>query len=622
MVNINEIIKENARRNAALQQPYDPITGEGCCGERVHCGEWWLPARMLGEHPQCPSLPAMELNRLRIKYDFEFWAATCATIKDKTSSRNIRFRLNAPQRRLLAIMEGERLSGRPVRIILLKARQWGGSTLVQVYMAWIQIVIHKRWNSLICGHLKQTSYAIKRMYNTLLNNYPQEYLDEGVTLKFARFEGSSSVQWLQERDCLVVMGSSRSEDAVRGYDLAMAHLTEVAYWPASAMHHPEDVVRSVSGTVSLIPDTLVVYESTANGVGNFFHNEWLRAHTARGDKVPVFVPWHEIEIYRLPVEDPLALWQHLDDYERALWDEGRTLEMINWYHNKRREYATHSLMMAEFPSNDIEAFTGTGNGVFDSGAINAFACDVACAPITGNIEGDPLSDRNAQFYPSINGPFMIWKQPEPLASSGRYMVVVDVGGRSDKADFSVILVMDTHSNFAQQRPEVVAQWRGHIDHDMLAWKAAAVARYYRNALLVIESNTLECENCDCDAGEFILDTIGKHYPLLYRRAGGKPGFQTNRHTKPQAIYALIKAVRERSYVERDQLTINEMETFERKPNGKFEARQGCHDDLVMTRAIALAVMNETASRRRRTITHADKQSLISSSYPPINFHNT
>ena len=606
---MKDIIDENRRRNQALSTPYNPLTGEGCQGERVHCGELWLPTAMVRDHPDWHTLPMLEQNRLRVRYDFEFWAASCATIKDKRSARNIKFVLNAPQRRLLAAMEQQRTAGKPVRVILLKARQWGGSTLVQMYMAWIQIVIHKQWNSLICGHLRQASHAIKRMYNTLLSNYPSEYIDDGVKLQFRNFEGSSTVQQLCGRDCLLVLGSSRSEDAVRGYDLAMAHLTEVAFWASTPMHSPEDVVRSVSGTVSLMPDTVVVYESTANGVGNFFHNEWIRAKADGGDKVAIFVPWYEIELYRMPVSDAAALWQVLDDYERDLWNKGCTLEMLQWYHTKRREYSSHALMMAEFPSNDIEAFSGTGKCIFDLDVLDSFSVHTCLPRLKGDITGEYKRNSEAIFTPSPVGLLSMWRDRDITASPGRYLVVVDVGGRSDKADFSVIMVMDTHRDCPDVKPEVVAQWRGHIDHDLLAWKALHVARYYCNARLVIESNTLETEYDDCDAGEFVLNKLACQYGFMYRRKNGKPGFQTNRKTKHQAIYELIKAVREHSYIERDQQAINEMATYECNSRGQYGAMQGHHDDVLMTRAIALAVIYEDTQRHLHSITAADKASL-------------
>jgi len=58
-----------------------------------------------------------------------------------------------------------RTAGKPIRLILLKARQWGGSTLVQIYMAWIQLVHCRNWNSVICAHLKESAANIKGMYS-------------------------------------------------------------------------------------------------------------------------------------------------------------------------------------------------------------------------------------------------------------------------------------------------------------------------------------------------------------------------------------------------------------------------------------------------------------------------
>ena len=615
MEDITQIIAENTRRNRALQLPYDPVTGLGACGARTRLGDEWLPDPLLAECPDYPTLPPDARRKVRIRHDFEYWAATCATIKDKLSGQNIRLVLNAPQRRLLAVLEQQRLAGRPIRVILLKARQWGGSTLVQMYMAWFQLVLHTGWNSVICGHKHNTSRAIKQMYRLLLRNYPDDLKDEQEQLKFANYEGSRDVQQLGGRDCLVICGSSRSEDAVRGFNLAMAHLTEVAFWASSAMHDPEDVMRSVLGTVLAEPNTIVVLESTANGVGNFFHNEWLRAQSGHSDKVAVFVPWHEIELYRQTVADPAALWASLDEYERRLWDEGCTLEQLAWYHSKRKEYGTHTQMMEEFPSNDIEAFSNTGNCVFDLGQLDRLRQTCLPPAVTGDIEGNWLSPGGAHIVEQCNGPLQVWQQPEHDGTVLRYLVTVDVGGRSDKADWSVMAVFDLHDRRNRQ-PEVVAQWRGHIDHDVLAWKAVHLAQCYDNALLVIESNTLETEYTEADGGQYILNVIGRQYGHLYsrsrdRKGHRKFGFHTNRQTKRQAIYALIAAVREGQYVERCHGAIDEMCTYELTRQGGFEAMPGHHDDILMTRAIALQVLHELPMPHP-TLTTDDRQSILKS----------
>ncbi len=594
---LKEILDENARRQARLDEDrYDPLTGVGCCGERVQAGGNLIPAAVLARSPDYLSLDPLEQERRRIVEDFEYWCVRCATIKDKMTARNVPLILNRPQRRLLAVMEEQRIAGRPVRVILLKARQWGGSTLVQMYMAWMQLVRHKGWNSLICGHLHVTSKSLKRMYNLLLRHYPKELLDDDEPMpQFSKLEGQPNVQQIEARECLVLTGSARSEDAARGYDIAMAHLSEVAYWKESAMHSPDDVVRSVCGSVALKPETVVVLESTANGVGDFFHDEWLRACGKHSDKEPVFVPWHEIGIYRHPVDDPLALWQEMDEYEHQLWKDGCTLEQINWYHTKRKEYRTHELMMAEYPGTASEAFATTGSNPFAREYLDAMERNCTLAPVlTGDIQADGDSGfeakRNVHLVQASNGLLKVWEYPEVgRAVKVHYVVVVDVGGRSEGSDYSVIAVWRMADTSRQ--PAIVAQWRGHIDHDQLGWKSMQLALYYNSAPLVIESNTLINEAARAGESEYILQRVHRCYGLVYKRDGKQLGFHTNVKTKRAAITALIRSVRDGSYIERDIDAVNEMRDYQ-EHNGHYEARPGKHDDILMTRAIGLLVMDD------------------------------
>ena len=260
-----------------------------------------------------------------------------------------------------------------------------------------------------------------------------------------------------------------------------------------------------------------------------------------------------------------------------------TLEQINWYHNKRREYASHHMMMAEFPTNDIEAFANTGRNVFDRNQLEALRLSCCLTPKSGDIEADYKSVRNVHFVQQEKGPMKIWRQPDANAGKNRYLVVTDVGGRSAKSD-----------------------------HDLLAWKAAQIATLYRHALLVIESNTLETEGTEGNAGQYILNEIEQHYGNLYVRNADtnhpKPGFQTNRENKRQMIYNLIRCVRDNAYIEHDQEAINEMQTYELTINGKFAAMKGHHDDILMTRAIALLIINKP-QRTVKPITQNDIHTL-------------
>ena len=600
LYNIKEILEENERRRAFFEDdPYDPIAGVGCWGDRVEVAGCFVPRAVLARHPEYPTLSATEQDKARIQEDFEFWCARCVTIKDKMSGRNVPLVLNRPQRRLLSVMEEQRVAGSPVRVILLKARQWGGSTLVQMYLAWMQLVRHTGWNSLICGHLHATSKSIKRMYNLLLRHYPREMLDEDGLPRFTKLEGQPNVQQIEARECLVITASSRSEDAVRGYDIAMAHLSEVAFWKDSAMHSPDDVVRSVCGSVVLKPETVIVLESTANGVGNYFHDEWLRAETGRSDKVSVFVPWYEIGIYTRPVDDPVALWEEMDGYERSLWEDGRTLEQINWYHAKRKEYRNHELMMAEYPGSASEAFSTSGNNPFGRKELDELQKGCDKPPVlTGDIQGAASSGKaakeNVHLVETSNGQLKVWTLPEKGPVLVHYYVVVDVGGRTEMSDYSVIAVW--RDGDGTRPKEIVAQWRGHIDHDQLAIKAMQLALFYNKALLVVECNTLINEAARAGECEYILQAVNRMYGWVYKRDGKQLGFHTNVKTKREAITELIRMVRDGGYIERDMDAVNEMRDYQER-NGSYSARPGKHDDILMTRAIGLLVMLDERLKR-------------------------
>lgn len=291
--------------------------------------------------------------------DFALWARECVTVSDSLTGAPVPFILNAPQRRVLRELERQRRARQPIRLILLKARQWGGSTLVQIYMAWLQLVHRKGWNSLICSHVKDASANIRGMYSQLLRAYPDALKQpEPKAWAFTPYEKSQNINYIAARDCRVTIASALAPNAVRGGTYRMAHLSEVAFWGDGDSELAAQIVRAVAGSIPRLPDTLIVMESTADGPDNFFYDEWQRAVAGESDKVPLFVPWYEIEHYRREVNDKqrAEIFQRLTDYELQLLQKGVDIEAIAWYADKRREYATHEQMMAEYPSTPEEAF--------------------------------------------------------------------------------------------------------------------------------------------------------------------------------------------------------------------------------------------------------------------------
>ncbi|EFN91721.1 hypothetical protein HMPREF9018_0454 [Prevotella amnii CRIS 21A-A] len=660
------ILKENNKRNADVYQWFDPISGIGSIGKRteVHIDDFpletqYLPVEMLNlllvkllmkcgsikhfltielavEYSEEDRLKVIEqFVRLRCRYDFAFWAAMYVYIKNKGGGDDVLFRLTRPQRKFVERLEALRKANKPIRIVLLKARQWGGSTTSQLYMAWLQLIHKVGLNSLIIAHQGAGSDEIKDMFDRMIKAYPISMLYKlGETYnenesKLVGVGHSGSIHRVPQRNCKIKIGTAERPDSCRGGDYNLVHLSEVGLWKTTDGKKPEDIVRSACSGVLLKPYTMIVYESTANGTGNFFQREYDAAKRGTSQFEAMFVSWFDIEQYSLPFDNDdekadfaIWLWKNKNNttpssaraesgrYLWWLWQKGATLEAINWYVQERAKYNEHAPMASEYPSDDVEAFVHSGERVFDKYKVDTFRASCKPPKLIGDVYADEDEGKNAlknlRFTEDAQGLLWVWDLPEiddKEIVTNRYVTIVDIGGRSKKADWSVILVIDRLFMMDGGRPQVVAQWYGHIDMDILAWKAAQIAAFYDNSLLVIESNTLETHDkersVDGDLSHFILNQIKDVYPNLYARKQTedeiregiprKYGFHTNVATKPMIISTLIKVVREHLYIERDERCLDEYVVYEKKQNGAFGAIIGKHDDLLMTRAIGLHI---------------------------------
>ncbi len=554
-------------------------------------------AAQIAAEPAVPALRPGESEAERLSEDFAYWALRCAKIKHKTLGTYEPFRLNGAQRKVVEVLERQRRAGRPMRVIVLKSRQWGCSTLVCYYMMWLQTVRHENWHSLVCAHTKQTATVLSGFYSDLELNFPKELGEVSVR----RYQGLGSVKVIQPGASRVTIVSAQNPDAARGADYTMAHLSEVAFWPSSSRRDPQQLVRSVCAGIPRIPESLVIMESTANGPGDFFYHEWCRAVDGKSDKEAVFAGWFEVEYNREELYiSPREAWNRFDDYERDLWStHGLTLEQIMWYHSHRAEGASHVQMMREYPASPSEAFNNAQLAVFSPARL-----DEQRRLVSTRFETFEVALPSGELVGTPAGRLQMWQRPCPpaeMTSRPGYIIAVDVGGNWEGADWSVIAVFDCRD---ADRMELVAQWRGHIDIDRLCDTTLVLGRLYHKALVVFESNTLETRGADA------LERVGASgYPNLYRRrsldrATGtmelRYGFHTNANTKTSAINELIYALRDGVLVERSGMAVEEMASYIRRGD-KTEAAPGCHDDLVMTRAIAAYARRQHPPRRLKPL---------------------
>ncbi len=629
MIEKDKIIALNKERLNKINAPYSPLVGTGSLIERFpfHLDrntELWLPAPMK-KHPIVAAsleyetltdflnesykhtLPSerpagireniIAFHQERLRYDFEFWSASCAKIQND-QGQHVDFLLNPPQRTLLIELERMRVAGVPIRIILLKARQWGGSTLLRLYMTWIQLFVKTGWGAAIVASVESQAMHIRGMINVIAMHHPQEIF----TIKLKPYRGSQKNREIEGRNCVVGVGSYEEPDNLRSFTFQMVHISECAFWQKTQNKTPEDIIQALRSTVPRCADSLIALESTAKGVGNFFHREWQKAQGGTSGYTPIFIPWFDIPKYSIRIEErnygQFVESMTPDDWEK--WELGATLEGIHWYRTfMMEENYSQEAMSSEYPTTCIEAFVTTGQRIFPHKYVQRLRKSCRPPEFKGEMHGAEVTGPEAleklEFHDNPKGNLWIWSKPdysEPRVKA-RYVVFVDIGGRTVKADKSVIRVIDRYWMVDGGKPEFVATWRGNIDHDILAWKAAQVAKWYLNALLIVEDNSLDKE--DDGSGNFftILDEISDYYDNLFSRTDpdkireGMPikyGFFTDRKSKPMIINALLAAARDDTYIEVDERACDEMDTFEQKANRSLGAVDGGYDDMVMTSA--------------------------------------
>ena len=661
LVLISKILEENEVRLKRLNAEYDPITGKDAPGDRVllHIPDFalpdqWVPKEMLNnklvnnileygsiqqfidEYPfedEPPTFHEVEiqLRRIRHKYDFINWAYMCIKIKAKKGGR-VRFKLNYAQLQVLAVCEALRKSGQPIDIIICKARQWGGSTFSIFYQMWLALKWRESHSFVVAAQNKTVAKSIVRMLTQAMKTYPAWDLGLPDNEKLSLANVDDTCYELRDnkkqrvRDHDIYVGTILEPDGIRGFATSGAHYSETGVWKDTPERRPGDLIRSIAGGIPVMPYTMQVMESTPKGAGNFFHDMWKDAKNDKSNFHPVFIPWYFIPHDTLPIDNkeefikwlwegrnddqPNGKWKDSGKHYWWLWTLGATLEGINWYRYKRLSYNDYALMASEAPSDDIEAFQFSGEKVFDFREVDMMR--KTCRPPIA--EGELVSDagkgenvlKNIRFIQKRLGDLKIWEFPDKEANiSNRYLVTVDVGGRSSKADWSVIRVFDRFMMTMNGKPELVAQMRYHTDHDLLAYDAMRVAKWYNDALLVFESNTLETKDRERDVDgnmiEYILDTIAGLYDNLYARKQsaeqieqGEPkrwGFHTNTSTKPGLIANLQECIRDQLYVERWDPCLDEMAMYQKNDKGQYAAPagEGNHDDMLMCTAIALWV---------------------------------
>ena len=663
---ISSILAENEKRWERLRAEYDPVTGEGIAEltglKRVKLSipdfaipVQWVPPEMMQNKMVkeirkaktidnyiatkkwkygAPDRLEIErrLRRIRHKYDFCCWAFFCIKIRHKQLKRRVRFVLNLPQLIAFAKCEQLRAQGVPISLIILKARQWGGSTFCFFYQVWLMFKWNEFHSFAIAAHTSSASQTILTMLKRTINDYPawDLGLPDGTQLSLSPADSTGHAFAIKDQngrqvlEGFIYVGTAEKPDTLRSKDINGAHYSEVGVWPDTPGKQSEDIIADIEGGMTDDEDTMRVMESTAKSPSDFFATTWDSCNDGKGGYMQVFIPSRDIIFDNRPIDDlrefvewlhehrndetPNGKWKDAGKYYWWLWEIGSTLEHINWY-RYRRLRLSFAKMCNEAPETPEQAFFTAGNHVFDPFQVQEKAKKCREPVYVGDLVADgekgEAALQNIRFIPNSTGNLRIWEKPDDSPVSNRYLVILDPRrGASEGADPASITVIDRllmMQDFGLGgKPGVVAEMNYKADPDLQAYDAMRLAEWYNHAKLVIESNTMESmdaeRNNGIDSFEYILDIVSKLYSNLYMRsapeedADGKIiykwGFQTNRLTKPKIINFMKECLRDDLWDEPSKLCCSEMASY-MEDHGKTNAEHGKHDDVVMSRAIGL-----------------------------------
>ena len=288
-------------------------------------------------------LKSETLQALRsLSTDFELYADKALKVRSKSGAVQP-LRLNRAQKYLHERLEAQRAATGRVRALVLKGRQQGCSTYTEARFFW-RTVWARGIRTFILTHEEAASSNLFEMAQRFFEHLPEE-LKPSVNAQNAK------ELLFRALDSGYKVGTAGNKAAGRSSTIQLFHGSEVAYWP-NAEEHAAGILQTIADA----PGTEIILESTANGIGNYFHRQWQAAERGETKFIAVFIPWFWQDEYVSDATDfkPTA---EESDYQAAY---GLKLTQVAWMRGKVAELG-ESKFRQEYPANAIEAFQTSGD---------------------------------------------------------------------------------------------------------------------------------------------------------------------------------------------------------------------------------------------------------------------
>lgn len=517
-------------------------------------------------------------------------------------------KLNAPQEKLMKIVEEKLKEGKPIRVRILKSRQMGFSTLISALGFW-WAAMNENSAYAVVAHKDSSASSIFEKNKIFYDNLPKALRPQTNRFNSERIsfntDGSGAYDEVSGLRSKIFFGTAGGGELFRGETIQFLHKSEIAFWDDKN----GTLKKSLNAAVPFAPFTAIIEETTANGY-NEFKDSWDRSVRGEDDYVPLFVGWQEMSEYRMkapanfvptPKELKLQMEHDLND-DQLYW---RRFKINNDYDGNEMWF------QQEYPLTPEEAFIASGFGVFSSETIKAGYENVKKAkereittefvreklliweePETKElVEYEQLTRWNEekQEYEYYNGELEVARK----TVYANYTIGIDTAGMG--ADYNRVCVWHNIKKINVARFGIK-----NISEERLAKIVVEIARYYNDAMIAPEVNY---SHAICDyilalgyTNLFLAESTTR---IDKKQESREYGWKTTQKTKPPLISSLRTLLNENPEAIPDKEFWYETEYFvmENVATSTMNAVSGHHDDLIIANAIAYYVSCSLQSKQ-------------------------
>lgn len=481
--------------------------------------------------------------------------------------------LNEPQLKYYNVIKEMYRKRKPIRIIILKARQMGFSTETEAII-FKNVVTHHNYNAGIVAHKEDSTTNLFNMSKRMLEYLPEDIKPEqkksnAKELVFNNDQGTGLDSRIK---CMTAGGKGIG----RSDTFTALHLSELAFWEGDKKATMTGLLQAVPNT----PDSMIIIESTANGY-EYFKEMWDRAVAGKSDFYPLFIGWNELKEYCMPYTG-----FDLTQEERELKEQyNLTLEQLTWRRWCIQNNCSGDInqFKQEYPICPEEAFLSTGNCYFNKeniiNRINTAPEPLVRGKFTCYYDG--IRIRNQKFLEQEEGNIKIYEYPEKRVP---YVLGGDTAGEG--SDYFTAHVIN---NITGKQVAVLKQQYNEIEYVKQVY---CLGMFYNCALVGLENNFSTYPTQKLMELNYPNQYVRKKEDQYNNKYEKSYGFKTTSITRPYILGLLQEIIHNNTDVIQDKETLREMLTFIVNDKGRAEAEEGYHDDLVMALAISYYIRGQ------------------------------